>query len=699
MPQPFRHSIRFKLLLVSLTLLVIPWAGYRYVQETESFLRDAQGTMLLGTAQAVAALLHNHEDMFVTGTGSTQPAHDDTFLYVHPLSGPIQLDGYDEDWQPHLRNIWHYKGENDLSFKALLGERRNYLYLLVKVDDNRIVYQAPNAREIEQSDHISLRLASPSGELMHYGLTTIAPGWIVAEKVTFRAGRKRLSESEPRIQGEWTETEKGYTVELRIPRYLIGDRIELAVGDVDDPATRELMDTISTGQGDQNTPPGRLVTPNPEMERIIGGLEHENARIWVLNRHRQVLAKRGALHTETQDHQPRQFSQQLLKAMFRLIVDQPSEQFVDEFSGRSRLSGPELLAALDGTPDTRRRITPDGEATILSAAWPIRSPGGIVGVVLVEQSTNQILALQNTALERLFGTTAMLFVATLLLLLAFATLLTRRIGRLRNQVERAVTPDGRIKGELTSDRARDEIGDLNRSFSGVLNRLAEYNRYLEAMASRLAHELRTPLTIVKSSLENLEHEQSETQRLRYITRAKEGSERLGLILHRMREATRLEQLLQQTELEPFDLGLLVSASGDGYRSAFPGCRFEVRIPDTPVNVRAAPDLLSQALDKLVANAVDFHLAGSPILLSLEQADGPSALLSVINHGPTLPEGMTEGIFDSMISVRSTKGDEPHLGLGLYLVRLIAEFHDGEVSARNLPEANGVEISIRLPTEQ
>ncbi|MET0119173.1 MAG: proteobacterial dedicated sortase system histidine kinase [Sedimenticola sp.] len=697
MPRPFRHSIRFKLLLVSLTLLVIPWAGYRYLAETESFLRNAQETMLLGTAQAVATLLHNHEEMFPAGPSIE--GSDESILYLHPLPGPIQLDGYTEDWQPLLRNRWRYRGEKDLSFDILLGERQGYLYLLAEIDDDRIVYRRPGENNLETSDFLSLRLTDPSGNTVHYGLSTIAPGWIVAEKLLTRGEKRILGNSESRIQGEWTEHARGYTVELRIPRYLIGERLELGVGDVDDRDARELEESITTGNGKAGLLPGRLVAPNPEMLGIIGGLEHEDARIWVLNRNRQVLARRGDLKTEEDSDKQAAEEPLLLSALFRLVADQPSEQFIDEFSGRSRLSGPELEAALAGTPETRRRITPDGEATILSAAWPIRSPDGIVGVVLVEQSTNRILALQNEALKRLFSTTALLFLVTLVLLLAFATLLTRRIGKLRNRVETAVTPDGRIKSEFTGDNTKDEIGDLNRSFAGVLNRLSEYNRYLEAMTSRLAHELRTPLTIVKSSLENLESEQSEAQRQRYIVRAKEGSERLGLILHRMRESTRLEQLLQQAEVELFDLRELVSSSCEGYRSAFDGCRFEASLPQQPVPVVAAPDLIGQALDKLVANAVDFHHPGSVIELQLEPGTDATTRLSVINQGPPLPGEMSSEIFDSMVSVRSDKGEEPHLGLGLYLVRLITEFHKGSVWAGNLPGGEGVKFTIQLPTEQ
>ncbi len=506
-PSPF-HSIRFKLLLVSLTLLVIPWAGYRYIQETESFLRQSQESMLLGTAQAVAAILHNHEDMFTLGAALDKGDEIESILYVHPMDTNIQLDGYTEEWQAYLQNLSRYPEQGEAVFEYLLGEQR-----------------------------MSTKNKDP------YPIST-----------------------EVRIQGEWQERDDGYTLELRIPRYLVGEHMALRVADVDDPVSRKIESSISTTPIEQIGTSGRLIRPNPEMARVIGGLEHENARIWVLDRYHRVLARRG--HRRPADEEQHSNTlidagiQFILHPLFRLVLDQPSDHFIDEFAGRSRLQGSEIKATLAGTPQTRRHATPDHKAMILSAAWPVRSPDGIVGTVLVEQSTNQILSLQNNALERLFGITLILFVITSLGLLGFATLLTGRIRRLHHQVEAAVTPDGRIQGELNPSKSKDEIGDLGRSFSSVLNRLSEYNHYLEAMSSRLAHELRTPLTIVKSSLEILETTSSSGEQQRYVTRAREGTERLGLILHRMREATRLEQLLLQTEFAQ-QANRLVRSIGQG----------------------------------------------------------------------------------------------------------------------------------------
>jgi two-component system sensor histidine kinase ChvG len=78
-------------------------------------------------------------------------------------------------------------------------------------------------------------------------------------------------------------------------------------------------------------------------------------------------------------------------------------------------------------------------------------------------------------------------------------------------------------------------------------------------------------------------------------------------------------------------------------------------------------------------------------------DMASATLQINNEGPQLPEQMQGRLFESMVSIRPHKDcREPHLGLGLYIVRLIAEFHQGEASAVNRADGKGVTIIIKLP---
>ncbi len=84
-----------------------------------------------------------------------------------------------------------------------------------------------------------------------------------------------------------------------------------------------------------------------------------------------------------------------------------------------------------------------------------------------------------------------------------------------------------------------------------------------------------------------------------------------------------------------------------------------------------------------------------VTIALEPGDAHLDLV-VQNSGSRLPEDLPERLFDSLVSLRKNRGEAPHLGLGLYIVRLVAEAHSGGASARNLPAGKGVEFRMKLP---
>jgi two-component system sensor histidine kinase ChvG len=307
----------------------------------------------------------------------------------------------------------------------------------------------------------------------------------------------------------------------------------------------------------------------------------------------------------------------------------------------------------------------------------------VVGAVVVEETTGRIASLRNEALERLLLVTLIAFCVAAAVLLWFASRISGRIRRLAEEADAAIDAHGRVTRLLTASSAQDEIGDLSRGFSRVLARLARYTGYLEGMAGRLSHELRTPIAVVRSSLENLRASSSAEDAGKYLARAEEGLTRLATILGRMSEASRLEQSLASAERESVDAAAVVQGCVEGYRLAYAPRPFELRIAQSPAPVQGSPDLLAQLLDKLVENAVDFAVPGTPIVVGVS-TERAGVVVRVENEGPPLPAELVDSCFDSPQSMRSAGGGAaPHLGLGLYIARLIAEFHRGVLRAENL----------------
>ena len=280
-------------------------------------------------------------------------------------------------------------------------------------------------------------------------------------------------------------------------------------------------------------------------------------------------------------------------------------------------------------------------------------------------------------------------------LLSYATLLSFRVRRLARAADGALGPKGEIRPTLPGRKAKDEIGDLARSFTRLLNRLSEYTDYLSTLKGKLAHELRTPLAVVTTSLDNLEREPHGSNLSPYMVRLREGVGRLDSILNAMSEATIIEQAISNTEPEAFDTHAVLEDCVAAYRDVYRdrAFKYENRAPQT--NILGSAELIAQMMDKLIDNAVSFSPMDSTIEVRLSGTRRKLSI-AVINRGPRLPKAMQDQLFDSLVSLREEGDDRRHLGLGLYIVSLIANFHGGKARGSDLPDGTGVIFEIFIP---
>ncbi|MEX2523858.1 MAG: proteobacterial dedicated sortase system histidine kinase [Gammaproteobacteria bacterium] len=690
-----RFTIKAKLLLLSVAVLAIPYVGFEYLRELERYLRDSLESSLVDAARAVAGPLHGRAELFPI---SREPV--DRTVFVHRLEHSIQLDGYTDDWLSYLDWSIPY-AEKDaarpdpLSFGFLISRHQQYFYILLRIRDERIVYPRPEAPDALENDHVVMVFTDPGGEIRRYYFSPSAPGRI--RPFYFRTREDefgfeyRSIDYITNISGVWQPVAGGYNLEIAVPVSAVGERLGFNVIDVDDTERRGESVAVGTAGEDTMRRPGRILQPSPEIESIIANLVNtEGRRIWVLDNRGQVLAGKGTLS--------RQFDADSVNPFYRLVLPPIHQRFRDDLSGASRLEGGEITSALSGQALGRWRQSPDGKTVIVSAAAPVRDGDDVLGAVVVEETTGGIQMRQRRAMASLFNKTLVVFVLVTGLLLLFAARLSYRLRRLGDDAEAAIDEHGRVTGRFLPSRAGDEIGELSRNYAAVLDRLKQYNEYLENMAGRLTHELRTPITVVRSSLEHLNAPGVNEQERTYLERARDGIERLNLIVTRLGEATRLEQALQSADKHQVDMVELVKNCVEGYRGAYPETIFHLSVAEGKCLQTVAPELIVQMLDKLVANAVDFSRGDRPIELSLADKNEYREL-AVTNYGSRLPENMETQLFNSMVSVRGEKsGKQPHLGLGLYIVRLISEYHNARVTAENGADGESVTFRVRFPGE-
>jgi len=285
-----------------------------------------------------------------------------------------------------------------------------------------------------------------------------------------------------------------------------------------------------------------------------------------------------------------------------------------------------------------------------------------------------------------------------------------------------VSEENKCKVRIPNNR-NDELGNLIDNFNNMLEqieirnqKLADYSnqleiqveertkelmnvneqriQWLENMAGFLKHELKNSTVGIKSSLELIERRARKCSIEVYLSRAKKSLSFMTNLLDNISNASNIEATVYKETLVPFDLTTFIKSQASEYRSIYPQYSL-IDNCDTNIVILGNENRLKQLLDKLINNAFEHSFSDTPILINLTKKQD-WVELSVINEGINLPKNK-ERIFDLFVS----RGDAEHrrsdsLGLGLYLVKLIAESHGGSVVAMDPADKEGAVFTVTMP---
>lgn len=216
----------------------------------------------------------------------------------------------------------------------------------------------------------------------------------------------------------------------------------------------------------------------------------------------------------------------------------------------------------------------------------------------------------------------------------------------------------------------------------------------------VSHELRNPLAPIRNSLFVLEHAEpgSEPARRARSTVDRQIRQMVRLI-DDLVDVARATNNKIRLNLQPLELGELVHRVVDDHRTLFDnaGIRLEVDAAG-PARVRADPARVSQMIGNLLLNAVKFTERGGATRVSLATDEaGRRAVLRVCDSGAGITDDAMRMLFRPFAqSERTIALSKGGLGLGLSLVRTLAELHGGDVIATSAGAGQGAEFVIRLP---
>ena len=674
--------LRNQLLALSLLTLLLPWSGWKLVQELENFLREAEETTLLESAQTVSrSLPAEFQDDLKLARGRILPLRQ---LTTEPIP-----DGYISDWPETGQSLRFESAGGDLKLDVLAGRYRTRFYLALKVTDpGEIKATSFNS---ESSDTglkagVMLYTQSKRGQ-QSYMISPAAPGPLTLNSL----GGKGSS-----LVAAWMDDADGYKIELGLP----GDVERISVGAVAPAFTMTGVSSerhAGTLNGRQQGQWLELISRDDGVARWLARLVTGNSRAWLVQADGWVVADSGPVDTE--DASELTWVQRMI---YQAVADSRMQLRQDPPSWPVRFGEHAIGGALHGGHNSLWTRDAESAAVYNLVEVPVHASGvepadKIVGALVLENRSEGLLLMTNRALGR-FSLVALLLVVVLAAgLWLFASRLSRRVQKLSNAVSRAMDDTGHAP-DLPSTGSGDEVGELARNTEKLLRAVAEYTAYLQKLAGRLSHELKTPIAITRSSLENLASQDLGPEARQYLERAREGLDRQAAIVRAMSEAQRLEGSVKTAEWESIDSGEMLGHSVDGYRSVHPERTIVLELPDEPCELHCAPDLIAQALDKLVDNAIGLSAEDCEIRVSLK-CDEDYCLVSVANSGTHLPGILHDQLFDSLVSLREKRVSGQHLGLGLHIVKLVTEAHGGSVKARNLPDDAGVEFTMKLPVHK
>jgi two-component system OmpR family sensor kinase len=393
-----------------------------------------------------------------------------------------------------------------------------------------------------------------------------------------------------------------------------------------------------------------------------------------------------------------------------------------------QLHGPEIADALarDDASDARARLAALSEETdlrlaVLDAHGRVRErgtdvPDGVLGLEgapgeLVARDTGEETWMAFTPPEhpelRLVGAVAprshalreirlaLLVFATALVSFLLARLLTRPIRTLRAATRRIAAGDTSVRVGAVAG-AGEEIAALAADFDRMTERIEDLLASRERLLRDVSHELRSPLARLQVAL-GIARQRAGEDLVPLLDRMERETERLGELIGLVLSMARLEQARDLADPTDVRLDELVEAlANDASFEAEAHARaVAIRKKDT-ISVRGDAELLRQAAENVVRNAVRFAPEGTDVEIELEHVAPRAVELRVRDHGPGVPESALAEIFRPFTRVESARDRASGgAGLGLAIAERAVRLHGGTVSASNAA-GGGLLVTIRLP---
>ena len=245
---------------------------------------------------------------------------------------------------------------------------------------------------------------------------------------------------------------------------------------------------------------------------------------------------------------------------------------------------------------------------------------------------------------------------------------------------------------IPAPKRMDEIGSLIESFNTMTRELGSVEMLRSNFVSDISHEFKTPLTAIEGYAKLLEGDCSPEERREYVGTITDETRRLSVLVANILMINRLDKGNIPSERHPVRIDEQIRHALALCEAGWTGKNLELDLELDEIYFAGYESLLMQVWANLIDNAVKFSPDGGRISLALHQK-GERVVFVICNDGDNIPEESRPHLFEQFYKADPSRGGEGN-GLGLSIVKRVAELHGGEVSVENLP-GSGVRFTIFL----
>lgn len=331
-------------------------------------------------------------------------------------------------------------------------------------------------------------------------------------------------------------------------------------------------------------------------------------------------------------------------------------------------------------------------------SWvPLMHDGAEIGYIGFVKPDVVVREADRRFIEHQLQVFGVLSVIVLLISLAAATILTRRMSRpiqALSQHARAL-----IHGnydQRTRVKSQDEIGQLSADINLLAKTLAANEKSRAAWVADISHEMRTPLAVAKAQVEAMQDgvRDLDAKNLAVIHQKIEG---LNTLVDDLFELSLSDIGALQYKMQPILLSTIVTRVAEQFsaRATTAGLTLQMQLISSAITVQGDELRLEQLLSNLLENALRYTSAPGSIEIELTAVDH-CALLIVRDSAPTVPKEQRELIFDRLHRLENSRSrDTGGAGLGLAICNNIVAAHQGSIRAED-SALGGISLRVEIP---